>query len=108
MKLVCLTNLVFGLNAAIDTGKHQTISINEVEGHIEKGDLIPWLREKLGKDIDLSLLDHTMVTEITSGLNDILGGYRGRERRKWGVERSGLCLLLAWTNELIQQGKWTE
>jgi hypothetical protein len=32
------------------------------------------------------------------------GGYAGNERRKWGIENLGLCLLLAWTNEIIQQG----
>jgi len=31
-------------------------------------------------------------------------GYAGNERRKWGIENLGLCLLLAWTNKIIQQG----
>ncbi|QDE27997.1 hypothetical protein FIV45_12300 [Paremcibacter congregatus] len=30
--------------------------------------------------------------------------YAGQHRRKWGVENNGLCLLLVWTNEIIQRG----
>jgi hypothetical protein len=37
-------------------------------------------------------------------LKSIYGGYAGQERRKWGVENKGLCLLVAWTMEIIQQG----
>jgi len=41
-------------------------------------------------------------------LNEILGGYQGKEPRKWGIENNGLCLLLAWTNELIQRRLWKD
>jgi hypothetical protein len=44
--------------------------------------------------------------EITQGLQDILGGYRGLERRKWGISHNGICLLIAWVNELVQQHAW--
>ena len=37
------------------------------------------------------------------GLQDILGTYNGREHRKLGVENNGICLLIAWVNELVQQ-----
>jgi hypothetical protein len=37
-------------------------------------------------------------------LQRMCNAYSGDERKKWGVENSGLCLLLAWTNEIIQQG----
>jgi hypothetical protein len=37
-------------------------------------------------------------------LQSIYGGYAGQERRKWGIENKGLCLLVAWTMEIIQQG----
>ena len=38
-------------------------------------------------------------------MQDIYYGYAGQHRRKWGVENNGLNLILAWTNEIIQQGK---
>lgn len=37
-------------------------------------------------------------------LQDFRDCHSGNEMRKWGIENSGLCLLLAWTNEMIQQG----
>ena len=108
MKLVNLTYLVLELNAAIDSGRYGDLSPEEVKNHIEGGDIIPWTRERLGEGIDLSLLDEGTAREITEGLQRILGGYSGNERRKWGIENRGLCLLLAWANELIQQRGWRE
>ena len=40
---------------------------------------------------------------IDAKLNDILAAQRGNERRKWGIENSGLCLLVAWANEIMQR-----
>ncbi len=45
------------INAAIDTGKYQDISVEEVEDHIDGGDLIPYLRERLEGDFDLSFVN---------------------------------------------------
>lgn len=38
-------------------------------------------------------------------MNQIYNAYAGDERRKWGVQNLGLCLVLAWTNEIIQWGE---
>lgn len=108
MRLSSLTYLILELNAAIDTGLYQDISLEEVKDHIESRDLFPWLKKRLGKDIDLSLLDDGRGQEIAEHLEQIRGGYAGNERRKWGIEHSGLCLLLAWVNELVQQREWTD
>lgn len=136
MTLVKLTLLILHLNHAIDTGKYQDISVEEAEDHIRAGDLFVWLQDKLGNDIDLSLhtpvidlgapehLEGKEATEWIKGqvshskqakktqaeiierLQGILEAYGGDERRKWGVQNSGLCLLLAWVNELVQQEEW--
>ncbi len=113
MKLVPLTQFILHINAVVDSGKHTDISIAEVERHIETGDLVPWLQTRLAGDIDLSLYTDRgagahLATELNEGLRSILDAYRGQERRKWGIERSGLSLLIAWTNELIQQKSWSE
>ena len=42
MKLLWVTYFILNINAAIDTGKYQNISVEEVEGHIDGGDLIPY------------------------------------------------------------------
>jgi len=134
MKLSYLSYFIFVLNAAVDMGKHQNISVEEVEEHIEKGDLLDYLKNKLDDDIDLSLIMpikdlgvpddvddgtewiKTQVSlsklgaqteaELISGLQNILNCYKGDEKRKWGIMNSGLCLLVALTTELIKQRTW--
>jgi len=101
MKIYHLTYFIYTINAAIDTGKYQDISIEEVEEHIENGDLIPYLRERLKGDVDLSIYDPELSAKLNEELASILGGYKGQERRKWGISNSGLCLLVAWTTQLI-------
>jgi hypothetical protein len=108
MHTVTLTNLTYTileLNAALDTGKYDDIPMQEASQHIEAGDVIPWLQSKV-PDVDLSALTGEAANEYQSALADIYGGYAGNERRKWGVERRALCLLIAWTNELVQQRRW--
>jgi hypothetical protein len=110
--LIDLTFLILGLNSLIDSGDYQDVSIREVEPHIRSGDLLDWMAERFKGDIDLSLHNapHNAARkqDIIDGLQEILGGYAGSERRKWGIENSGLCLLLAWTNELISQRRFID
>lgn len=110
MKVTALTYLILELNHLVDTGRYNDISIQDIHGAIEKKRALRFLKDRIGKDIDLSLLlDSSAYGNFEDyyeqKLNDIFGGYAGEERRKWGVERLGLCLLIAWTNEIIQQGE---
>ncbi len=107
ISLNLLIHFIVSLNAAIDTGRHRDVSVREVEKHIEAGDLSSWLFDRLGRDWDLAFsLSSRSERELTQGLQEILKTYRGHERRKWGVARSGLCLLVAWTAELIRKRRW--
>lgn len=108
-KLTALTLLVLQLNSAIDSKRHEDITIDEVYGWIERREVLPKLAERVGDDIDLSLFGpqgpYLRFAEFYhEQLHSLWGGYGGQHRRKWGIENSGLCLLLAWTNEIIQQG----
>lgn len=105
MRLTNLTYIILELNAALDTGKYDDIPMEEASHHIEAGDVVPWLKINV-PDVDLSLLTGDVADEYQSALADISGGCVGNERRKWGVERRALCLLIAWTNELVQQRRW--
>lgn len=107
MKLHSLTYIILETNAAIDTGKYDDVPVREVTKHIESGDVVAWLKTRV-PEMDLSLLRDQDEREYAVGLSDIYGGYAGQERRKWGIENRGLCLLIAWTNELIQQRFWRE
>ena len=107
MTLVELTFLVLELNALIDRGSKATIE--ETREHIRSGDVFAWLRKTFPGQIDLSIYEgRPSEREISKQWQDILGGYEGKERRKWGVENNGLCLLLAWTNEQVAQRAWTD
>ncbi len=103
MKIIDLTFLILELNAAIDAG-HKADWVKTKE-HIEAGTVFSWLRQQ-GFSMDLSIYDGERVSiaeEISQEWQSIYSGYAGSERRKWGVENNGLNLLLAWTNEIIQQ-----
>jgi hypothetical protein len=109
MSLIELTLLILQLNQLVDRELHKGVTVEEAEHHIDVGDLFEWLGRKFEGEIDLSIYrDRPSAGEITDGLQAILGAYRGRERRKWGVENNGICLLIAWVNELVQQRKWKE
>ncbi len=103
-----LTYTVFELNSALDTGKYDDVSLDEVKGHIEAGDIFDFLDQRLGDNVDLSLLDELARAAVSDGLADICDCYGGMERKKWGVENRGLCLLIAWVNELLQRGAVTD
>ncbi|RZB33609.1 MAG: hypothetical protein SRB2_03875 [Desulfobacteraceae bacterium Eth-SRB2] len=109
IKLTALTLLILELNHLIDSGKYNKISIQDVHQAIEKKRIIPYLAETTRDDSDFSLFSTDgpysgFVEYYHEQMYQIYGGYAGNERRKWGIEHLGLCLLLAWTNEIIQQG----
>jgi len=107
MKLNLLTYFISEVNSAVDSGKYQDITIAEIEKHIEKGDLLPWLSNRLADIVDLSLFDtEQKISELTLALNDIVGGYSGHYRKKFGIEKSVFCLLIALVNEIIQRVAW--
>lgn len=109
IKLTALTLLILELNHLIDSGKYNNIGIEDVYNAIKQKQIIPYLRESTKADSDFSLYGEDgpysgFVEYYHEQMYQIYGGSAGNERRKWGVENLGLCLLLAWTNEIIQQG----
>lgn len=109
MKVSALTSLILHVNSLIDSGKYSDITIEDIHKAIEEKRVLRFLKERAGSDFDLSIHLHSKAygdfePYYEAQLESIYGGYAGKERRKWGVENSGLCLVLAWTNEIIQQG----
>lgn len=102
MKLTTLTYIILELNAALDTGVYDKLGLSDVQKAIEQKSVIPWLRKNV-PTADLSLLDQASIDVYHDHLAEIFGGYSGKERKKWGVERRGICLLIAWTNEIVQR-----
>jgi hypothetical protein len=84
------------LVAALDTWEYGYISIDDVERQIDAGDLVPYLASTLGTDADFSLLTPEACSELNAKYLDLWQGNYRREGRKWGIHKSGLCLLVAW------------
>ncbi|MFA6053223.1 MAG: DUF4145 domain-containing protein [Methylobacter sp.] len=109
IKLTALTLLILKINHLLDSGKFDDISIDEVYHHIESQTIFPFLSERTKGYSDFSLYGEdgpysNFVNYYHEQMEALFHGYAGDHRRKWDVENKGLCLLLAWTNELIQQG----
>ena len=102
MRTSKLTHLILELNSALDSGAYDEIPMRDASLHVEAGDVVPWLKTRV-TEMDLSLLTDSDIAEYHASLSEIYGGYAGQERRKWGVERRALCLLIAWTNEIMQR-----
>ncbi len=108
-KLTVLTLLILEYTHIIDTGKYNHIRIEDIHTQIENKNIIEFLRNETAGDSDFSLFTEEgpyseYLTYYSEQMYQLYGGYAGNERHKWGIENSGICLLVAWTNELIQQG----
>lgn len=113
MKVTALTLLILKINSLIDSGKYNDITISDVHAAIQSQELLRFLKQRCGSDIDLSIhLESKTYGDFENfyeqRINQIYGGYAGDENRKWGVKNLGLCLVLAWTNEIIQWGEGLE
>lgn len=110
VKLLYLTLLILEYNALIDSGKYDDITISDVHKHIKEGTVLRFIKERAQGDVGLSLhlsasaVDQSFEEYYARCLRATYYAYAGDERRKWGVQNRGLCLLVAWTNEIIQQG----
>jgi hypothetical protein len=106
--LSSLTFFGFYLTAVLDRGKGQDFTFEEVYRGIENGTLLDDLDRALPDSFDFSIF--RALPEQRDGLFSALrqagGGLEGRERRKTGVEHSGIALLLAFILEAIQSHSW--
>ncbi|HFP7158503.1 TPA: hypothetical protein ACHKMI_004495, partial [Salmonella enterica subsp. enterica serovar Enteritidis] len=101
MKLSQLTFLGFYLNGALGCGRYDSITIEDIKSELEKGTLFSYLKKELGTDIDISVLTEKEKTHLNNEWLDM--SLAVSERRKFCVERGGLCLLVAYIFESIQR-----
>lgn len=104
-----LTLLVLQLNSLLDSGKYDGITLDEVKRRIDDGTILQFLQTQAAGDASFNDWLEGSAYEgfekfYLTQLQALLDGYGGSERRKWGVQNRGLCLLIAWTNEILQQG----
>jgi len=98
-----LTYLLFEINSCIDECGSESVSIEQVKSHVAAGDIWQFLAARFDGHMDLSLFDGNDVNIVVRNLQDILEALGTQSRRKFGVEKSGLCLLIAWITELMQR-----
>lgn len=101
MRITNLTFLAFYLNGAIDTGKYADVDCDEVGRAIDNGTIFGFLAKRLEGDIDLSTFDATKRAELITEWQNLRNAVSAR--RKFGVEKNGLCLLVAYCLEGIQR-----
>jgi len=108
--LSSLTFVAFYITAALDHGKGAEVSFEEIYEGLERGTLFQDLDKKLPNTFDFSIFPpgSDKEKEVLAVLQLASEGFRGRERRKSGVENSGLSLLLVCILEAIQQGDWSK
>ena len=112
-KLCMLSFLGFQVNAAIEKGYGNKISFNDVYMGLEERNLFELLDKKLPKVLDISLFLESKEGNyleqrdgLLNSLSDAASGMKGSESRKYGLESSGLSLLMAYILEAIQQEYW--
>jgi len=78
-------------------------SIENIHEQMKNGDIIGYLANKYKNEIDLSLLNgQDWGHQLNQIFTDMSNVFAGNERRKWGIEKNGLCLLVSWAAEIIR------
>jgi len=96
---VRFTLLSFHFNSLIDQGEF--LDIKETYQKIDSGELFNWLKEKFSNRLDLSLYDEDDRKYFTNFFGSLYNAVDAE--RQFGVIKNGLCLLLAYCIEGIQQ-----
>jgi|GEM_PF-1290903 len=95
---VAYTFLGFYLNSLVDEG--ETLE-QETHQKIRSRTLFPWLMDKYGDRLDISLFSPENLNSIESFFEDL--SVATNESRKMGIEHNGLCLLVAYCLEAAQR-----
>jgi hypothetical protein len=105
-KLIALTYVGFQLAAALAAKPDKILSFNDLYHHLDQGTLFEWLSKELGYDFSLLPPGDEQTAAVQRALTDASWGYRDRERRKSGIETSGLHLISVLILEAIQRHDW--
>jgi hypothetical protein len=95
--------LLWQFIGAMDTGKYDSVTFEEVYRHAEAGTIRGFLNDRLGSDLELSMVEPQEWIVISETWADIANAVNAR--RKFGVGNKGLCLLMAYTLESLQRAE---
>ncbi len=99
-------SLLWQINILIDAGKYDSITVQEVKKHIKAETLPAFFVDRFGKDIDTSLISKEDWLSLSEEWSSFVSAID--EGRKMGVYNKGLCLLLGYALESVQQRIMTE
>lgn len=100
MLLSTSTVLAFTFNAEIDNGGLGTLTCEDAKIAIEDGRIFEVLKERF-PTMDLSLFNEAERAEVLNEWQQLSNV--ADSRRKFGVSRDGLCLLVAYCTEMSQR-----
>jgi hypothetical protein len=106
--VINLSQIIFALSSMVDEGK--TVPIKDVRDHAYAGDLWHYIGD-LGAKHYLGFQSYSAPQweEFRAWyVEEISGNCRATEtseRRKYGIDNNGLCLLISYTAEILQAGK---
>src|SRR2546423_12843037 len=105
MKLTSFTGLGFELNAVLEGSPRAKLSFNEVRDAAQRGVLVEHLAQRLGDKVDLSAIssNEDELVDVVLALRVASEALDGREARKVGVSKNGLCLAMALILDATQQ-----
>ena len=100
MRPVQYRYMLWQLIAACDSGKYDTLSLDEVQKHADAGTIASFMVEKFGQDSDFSIFEPSDWATISETWGSIANAID--PGRKFGVEKRGICLLMAYALESLQ------
>jgi AcrR family transcriptional regulator len=105
--MACMAMVLFGLSSLLDSGSADDVTLDDVKAHAHAGDLIEFLTEKAGGVFASGVLEGPSWAPFrkwyVEQIRDHCRAMDGRERRKYGVTHRGVCLLVSYTAEILQQ-----
>jgi hypothetical protein len=99
-----LFHTAYRLNSAVSTGKYGNVSVRTIKQKVESAAILDYLENELGIDLDIGLspsaADRTTLVQTWQQVEN------NRHPSEVHIEPdgNGLCLLIAYTLEAIQEG----
>jgi len=98
---VTYTFLGFHFNSLVDAG--EVLDLQQTHDKIRSKSLFKWLKAKYDSSLDISLFSEEQLDKIESFFESL--SISTNERRKMGIEKNGLCLLVAYCFEAAQRNE---
>lgn len=99
--MACVATVLWGLSSLADSGSADDVTLDNVKNHARTGDLIEFLTEKAGGTFAGGWLEAQDWAQFRRWyIEQIQNNCRamdGRERRKYGIQDRGICLLISYT-----------